>query len=226
VIDVEKRTVLGLIPTAWFPTRVAVKAGTVWVTCAKGYGTAPTGSRNELGLRAPERLGALLSIALPDASELAKHSGTVFGANGFGAREAPAKPLPEAIEHVVVIIKENRTYDEVLGDIETATNGPVAGLPILARLGKFGVVNNRQGEFQTRLGLRGISVTPNHHALAQRFAFSDNFYADSEGDADGHVGSWARIRTLPVLSKNTNVGPFLGRTPEADCSGTISTGTA
>jgi YVTN family beta-propeller protein len=207
VIDVEKRAVLGLIPTAWFPTRVAVKGGTVWVTCAKGYGTGPTGSRNELGHRAPERAGALLSFALPDASELAKHSGTVFGANGFSPRPAAAAPLPDAIEHVVVIVKENRTYDEVLGDIETASNGPVAGLPILARLGKFGVVNNRQGEFQTRLGLRGISVTPNHHALAQRFAFSDNFYVDSEGDADGHRWIAGAYPNAVSLVKEHERGP-------------------
>ena len=189
VIDVDKRIVLGLIPTAWFPTRVATKDGTLWVNCAKGYGTGPTASRADLRAGASvddHRQGALLTLALPDASDLPPYTGTVFSANGLAPRSSPTAALPAAVKHVVVIVKENRSYDEVLGDIESASNGPVAGLPILARFGRFGVVNNRRGEFQQRLGLRNISVTPNHHALAKRFAFSDNFYADSENDTDGH----------------------------------------
>lgn len=183
VVDMEKRTVLGLIPTAWFPTRVAMKDGTVWVTCARGYGAGPTAQRT--GRLPDPRHGALLTFALPDVSELPRHSGTVFGANGLVSRKDGPGALPEGIEHVVLILKENRSFDEVLGDIETAANGPVAGLPMLAHLGRRGLVNNWRGEFQTRLGLRNISVTPNHHALAERFAFSDNFYSEAENDTDG-----------------------------------------
>lgn len=207
VIDVEGRAFKALLPTAWFPTRVGVHEGVVWVSCAKGFGTGPNGSR--IGNAEPTfagqfRQGALMRFPLPAAAEFPKHTGTVLSANGFVAREKPAgvAPLPAAIEHVVIIIKENRTFDEVFGDIETAANGPVAGLPILARFGKFGIVNNRRGEFQTRLGLRNISVTPNHHALAQRFAFSDNFYTDSEVSADGHhwaVGSYPNAWTESSL---------------------------
>ncbi len=207
VIDVEQRKVLGLIPTAWFPTRVTVKDGTVWVSCAKGFGTGPNASRTGPipgSFGGERRQGALARFALPDAGELARLTGTVFGANGFGARpNTPPPALPAgAIEHVVIILKENRTFDEVFGDIETASNGAVAGLPVLARYGRFGVVNNRRGEFQQRLGLRNISVTPNHHALAQRFAFSDNFYADSEVSVDGHhwiVGSYPNAWTESTL---------------------------
>ncbi len=205
VIDVEKRALIGLIPTAWFPTRVTVRDGAVWVSCAKGYGIGPTASRGSPvpgTFSGDQRQGALLTFPLPDASELPRLTATVFGANGLAPRPTAAAPLPEAIEHVVIILKENRTFDEVFGDIESASNGPVAGLPLLARFGRYGMVNNRRGEFQTRLGLRNINVTPNHHALAQRFAFSDNFYADSEVSVDGHhwiVGSYPNAWTESSL---------------------------
>jgi DNA-binding beta-propeller fold protein YncE len=207
VIDMEKRAVLGLIPTAWFPTRVAAKDGTVWVNCAKGYGTGPNASR--VGRERLVRHGALLTFALPDASELARYSGTVFGANGFAPKQNPPAPLPGTIEHVVVILKENRSFDEVLGDIESAANGPVAGLPMLAQLGRLGVVNSWRGEFQTRLGLRNISVTPNHHALAQRFAFSDNFYAESETNEEGRsliAGAFAGVAGVHASLAAPEVG--------------------
>ena len=54
-------------------------------------------------------------------------------ANGFVPPKEPPPPLPPQIRHVVLIVKENRTFDEVFGDIRHASNGPVAGLPALAR---------------------------------------------------------------------------------------------
>lgn len=195
---------IGMLPTAWFPTRVAVKDGTVWVGCAKGLGTGPNGSRaGRVGGNFADQIrqGLLLSFALPGAEELPKHTATVFQANGF-VPQGQAEFLPAGIEHVAIILKENRTFDEVFGDIEEAANGKVIGLPSLARLGRYGVLNSRRGEFQQRLGFRNISVTPNHHALARRFAFSDNFYADSEVSVDGHhwiVGSYPSAWTETSL---------------------------
>ncbi len=205
VIDVAKRALTGLIPTAWFPTRVTVRDGAVWVSCAKGFGVGPNASRTgpvNRSFAGESRQGALVRFPLPGVEELARHTGVVFGANGFAPRPQAPAPLPDAIQHVVIILKEHRTFDEVLGDIETASNGPVAGLPILARFGRYGLANNRRGEFQRRLGLRNINITPNHHAMAQRFAFSDNFYADSDGRVDGHrwiVGSYPNAWTESTL---------------------------
>jgi hypothetical protein len=77
---------------------------------------------------------------------------------------------------VVLIVKAGRAFDEVLGDVRRAANGPVAGAPALARFGKYGSVNGRR----ERLSLHDVNLKPNHHAIAERWAFSDNFYADSE----------------------------------------------
>ena len=93
--------------------------------------------------------------------------------NGFyevADRHAP----PEAIHHVVIIVKETRTFDEVFGDID--------GAPDLARYGR--------------------KVTPNHHAFVDRWAMSDNFYADSEVSTDGHhwlVDSYPNVWTESTL---------------------------
>ncbi|MEZ5355868.1 MAG: bifunctional YncE family protein/alkaline phosphatase family protein [Bryobacteraceae bacterium] len=205
VIDTKTLQPLGLIPTAWFPTKVRIRESVVWVSCAKGHGTGP--NANRLGpardsFHGERRRGTLETFPLPDVSELARHTAQVFYNNGFVEAQDPPGELPGEIEHVVVIVKENRTFDEVFGDLEMASNGPVNGIPILARFGKWGVIQSPRGGLQQRLALRGIQVTPNHHALAARFAFSDNFYADSEVSVDGHhwlAGSYPNAWTESTL---------------------------
>jgi len=205
IVDLAKRSFAGMIPTAWFPTRVTVRDGMVYVANAKGVGTGPNATRlgeTATTFHGERRRGSISAFPLPDPAELPKMTGQVFFNNGFLRQKTPDKPLPPQLEHVVIIVKENRTFDEVFGDIEAASNGPVAGTPALARFGRFGVINSRRGELQTRLGLRNISVTPNHHALAERFAFSDNFYADSEVSVDGHhwiVGAYPNAWTESTL---------------------------
>lgn len=171
VIDAKTFEVLGHIPAGAFPTRVAVDRGAVYVTNAKGHGTGPNAAvgRPELGFRR----GSLSQYPLPAESSLKELTAQVMENNGFVAKPDP-KALPAAIKHVVIIVKENRTFDEVFGD--------VSGNPEFARYGK--------------------SVTPNHHALAGRFAMSDNFYTDSEVSVDGHhwlVGSYPNVWTETTL---------------------------
>lgn len=205
VIDNKTLEVIGYLPTAWFPTRVATYEGTAYVACAKGSGTGPNASR-----RGPEpgsfhgerRRGSISSFPLPARADLPKASAQVLFNNGFLPQRQPAAALPKEIKHVVIIVKENRTFDEVFGDIEKASNAPVTALPVLARFGRFGVISSSPGELQQRLAIRGVSVTPNHHALAERFAFSDNFYADSEVSVDGHhwlVGAYPNAWTESTL---------------------------
>jgi hypothetical protein len=153
----------------------------------------------------------VVSFPLPDVSDLPKHTAQALYNNGFLPREEPARELPGAIEHVVLIVKENRSFDEVLGDLEAASNGPVNGIPVLARFGKYGIIQTRPGELQQRLALRNRQVTPNHHALAKRFAFSDNFYADSETDVDGHhwlAGAYPNAWTASSLRAISSGQPF------------------
>src|SRR5205085_1360149 len=113
----------------------------------------------------------------------------VMRANGFAVAAEPARKLPlgdtagdPGIRHVVLIVKENRTFDEVLGDVTQVGNGRAMGMPELARLGSRGYVDGRK----KRLSMRDVMVTPNHHAIARQWAFSDNFYADSDVSVDGH----------------------------------------
>ena len=185
VIDTHDMRVLGHLPVAWFPTRILIDHDTVYVSNAKGHGTGPN-----IYLSSPEsdafvnvlRRGSLSVFPLPDASSLAAHTAIVLEANGFRPRPAPALPVPPEIRHVVLIVKENRTFDEVFGDLTVAGIGPVAGVPALARFGMHGFCDGAR----SRLSLQDVAVTPNHHALAKRWTFSDNFYADSEVSVDGH----------------------------------------
>jgi len=200
VIDIKTSRVLGHVPAAWFPTRVQIHGDNVFVTNAKGHGTGPNATRQgplRRTFQAEIRRGAISMYPLPAADELPKLTARVMANNGFTPqREAAA--LPPEIRYVVVIVKENRTFDEVFGDIESAANGAVNGAPTLARFGRYGIIRPDRTALQKRFSLRSGNVTPNHHALAQRFAFSDNFYADSEVSVDGHhwiVGSYPNAWT-------------------------------
>ena len=119
---------------------------------------------------------------LPKAEELPADTAVVLSANGLQPYRQPPAGLPDAIRHVVLIVKEGRSYDEVLGDIESTASGPVMSAPALARLGANGYVDGRH----TRVSIRGADLTPNHHAIARRWSFSDNFYSDAESSVDGH----------------------------------------
>jgi YVTN family beta-propeller protein len=199
IIDTKQLRVIGHVPVGWFPTRVVIDRDTVYVTNAKGHGTGPNIERRE-SLMEPDtfigtlRRGSISVFALPGASELSGYTATVMEANGFKPARTPPLPAPEAIRHVVLIVKENRTFDEVFGDIRSASNGVVAFAPPLARFGRYGYVYGGKARFS----LQRVSVTPNHHAMAAQWSFSDNFYADSEVSVDGHhwlVGSYPNAWT-------------------------------
>jgi YVTN family beta-propeller protein len=205
VIDTKSSKVLGHIPAAWFPTRVVVQNDDVYVANAKGYGTGPNAAMHgpfPRSFQGELRRGSISLYPLPGASDLPKLTERVLHANGFRTPQPPPAHLPDDIAHVVLIVKENRTYDEVLGDITMASNGPVRGSPALARLGLTGTASGNRKALQPRLSRRGINVTPNHHAMAARWAFSDNFYADSEVSVDGHhwlVGSYPNAWTESTI---------------------------
>jgi len=193
IIDTRRRLVIGHLPVAWFPTRVAVDHDTVFVANARGHGRGPSAFRSVFG-RVPARQGSLSVFPLPEAADLAAETSFVMEANGFRPRIGPEPPLPEGIRHVILIVKQNRAYDEVLGDVAEAANGPAAGAPEWARFGARGYVDGKG----RRLSLKDVNVTPNHHALAHRWAFSDNFYADSDVGVGGHhwlVGAYPNAWT-------------------------------
>lgn len=185
VIDIHDVRVLGHIPVAWFPTRVLIDEDNVYVANVKGHGTGPNiylHSGADEGFVNVMRRGSISAFPVPDAATIAKSTANVMEANGFRPRSSPPPAVPPEIRHVVLIVKENRTFDEVFGDMAQADNGPVAGVPVMARFGMHGFAAGGK----ERLSLKDIAVTPNHHAIAKRWAFSDNFYADSEVSVDGH----------------------------------------
>jgi hypothetical protein len=205
VIDTRRLRVLGHLPVGWFPTQVRIDRDNVYVSNAKGHGTGPNASRQapyKESFQAVLRRGTITIFPLPGEEELERHTARVMGLNGFlPAKTGPPK-LPPDIRHVVLIVKENRTFDEVFGDILRASNGNVRVAPALARFGRHGYIQQDRRALRSRLSIRDVNVTPNHHELAARWSFSDNFYADSEVSVDGHhwlVGSYPNAWTESSL---------------------------
>ncbi|MBV8729915.1 MAG: hypothetical protein JO336_08910 [Acidobacteriia bacterium] len=161
VIDANAGTVLGHIPAGWHPSGILIDRGTVYVANMRGQGG---------------REGSISIYPLPSRGELPQYTEFVMRSGGFlPAIQQPAK-IPEGIRNVVLIVKGARSYDEILGDETRAANGPVVGAPKLAHLGGQGYAD---GEHK-RLSLQQVNITPNQHAIARHWAFSDNFYANSD----------------------------------------------
>jgi len=194
VVDVAKRgnsEVEGFIPTGWYPTSVRVSKDGKRIFVANGKGVAsaanPQGPSPYKG-RTPQYIGSLLKgtvslINLPAKAKLAQLTRRVYANSPYtdemlkaarAPKEKTAIPFrvgaPSPIKHVIYVIKENRTYDQVLGDVKEGNGDP-------------------------SLCLFGEDVTPNQHALAREFVLLDNFYVDAEVSADGHNWSMAAYAT-------------------------------
>lgn len=176
----------GLIPTGWYPSSIAVDNGTRRLIVANGKGVGSLGpeGRNgpqpdpKTGKFAGSNLGSASIIDFPNDTELRSYTLQVFANNNWinlvlgnrnQVQRRKVRPVPIPVElgdpsvfkHVFYVIKENRTYDQVLG-----------GLP--------------QGNGDPNLVQFGREVTPNHHALAEGFVLFDNLYVSSTNSADGH----------------------------------------
>lgn len=174
VIDAKSQKLLGHLPAGWFPTRVQVDRGSVYVMNQKGRGFGPS-------FRPNSATGSVSIFPLPAEGSLPASTRLVMQAAGLERKPGQFRPLPDAIRHVVLIVKNSRSYDEVLGDITRVSNGAVMGFPPLARYGSDGYIDGRR----QRLSLHHLDVTPNHHAIAEQFTFGDNFYASSDQDGEG-----------------------------------------
>lgn len=187
----RQATFSGLIPTGWYPTDVAFdrKRRRLVVANAKGRGVLGPGATigpdpisNRSGKWVHSYLGSVSVIDLPPDAQLPDLTRAVFENNRWGAlsqggaacaapgtasRTIAPQPIPactgdpSVFKHVFYVIKENRTYDQILGDL-------------------------RQGNGDPHLTQFGRDVTPNHHALAEEFVLLDNFYDSGSLSADGH----------------------------------------
>lgn len=193
VIDLATEKTLGLIPTGWGPSRVMLGKDDkeLYIITARGLGAGPNGG---MGFKKPIQgtfisdlqLGSFHKVAMPDSLQLAKYTATALSNTFFQSTvevdQNPLPPLPglyqSPIKYIVYITKENRTYDEVFGQIKEARGD--------SSLARFGVNNAYTLVANQRERFKGLRVTPNHHKIARQFAFSDNFYCDSDASIHGH----------------------------------------
>ncbi len=174
------RPPLGFIPTEWYPTALGVRGDDLLVASGKGKGAGA----NVPPPKSPDRSGggkypyivallrgsiARVSVQQAEAS-LARLTAEVEDGNLMQARRCsiPFASGGNPIRHVIYIIKENRTFDQVLGDLKIGDGDPT-------------------------LTLYGENITPNQHALARQFGVLDNFYCSGNVSGDGHVWSTAAI---------------------------------
>jgi YVTN family beta-propeller protein len=173
-----KSTVAGLIPTDWYPGAVRLSADgrTLFVANVKGVGSLSQPRPASAGKNVHDYLGSVSIIPVPDEARLAADTAMVkandrlsFSLNGLAPPRPGMAPTPvperfgepSVFEHVIYIIKENRTYDQILGDMPQGN-----GDPSLVQFGE--------------------AVTPNQHALARQFTLLDNFYCSGALSATGH----------------------------------------
>ncbi|MBC7842218.1 MAG: bifunctional YncE family protein/alkaline phosphatase family protein [Gemmatimonadaceae bacterium] len=174
-------TLRGLIKTGWYPSSVDISSDGVSIAVGTlfgvGAGTGRTAGKD--GRYVFAERGTLHVISMPSDAELSAYTTSVAENNRLHLASGPAAPslvpratavaqaVPERpgeaslIQHVVYIIRENRTYDQVLGDI-----------------GK--------GASDSSLTMYGRDVTPNTHALSEQFVLLDHFFASGGNSADGH----------------------------------------
>jgi DNA-binding beta-propeller fold protein YncE len=190
VFDIASRKLLGRVPVEWYPSALLADGDDLLVVSAKGHGTRPN-TRFPLPLEKDSREyilgqieGSLLSFsANVPAAKLTALTKRVAHANGWdttrGARRQPH------FKHVIYIIKENRTYDQIFGDV-------------------------KEGDGDPSLLFFGEEVSPNHHALARRFGLFDRFFVNAEVSAQGHNWSTAAYGT-DYLEKTTPSAYSRGR---------------
>ncbi|MFI5185630.1 MAG: bifunctional YncE family protein/alkaline phosphatase family protein [Chitinophagales bacterium] len=213
----------GFIPTGWYPTNVKVIGDTIFVANGKGFssmanpfGPSPIRKGGEVIWHGAETStteqyigglfrGTMSMITVPSEKQLSVYSQLVYRNTPYTKDKEtksggePGNPIPmkvgekSPIKYVFYILKENRTYDQVLGDVKGGNGDP-------------------------SLVLFGEKITPNQHKLAKEFVLLDNFYCDGEVSADGHNWSMGAYAT-DYLEKHwpTNYG---GRGGEYDAEGT------
>jgi DNA-binding beta-propeller fold protein YncE len=205
VIDVSNpihAVVSGFIPTGWYPTgAVFTRDGRqVLILNGRGLGPAPNPANGGLDTRL---IGTVSAVATPDRPTLNDDTLKVRSLSPYNdaIRETPANapignPIPSRVggpspvRYVFYVIRENRTYDQILGDLP-------------------------QGNGQPKLTLFGSDVTPNAHALATGFALFDNFYVDADVSYNGHAFSTAAyandfVQKMWQTFSGGRGGPYLG----------------
>ena len=198
VISLPKHSLIGYAPTGWLPTSVIQQGGHILVTSAKGIQTRnPNGKPvGEKGTYIQDIIAGTVSHQMvPTTASLRKSTPLVLANNriraGLDSPRSSDLKNP-GIKYVIYIVKENRTYDNVLGDLT-------------------------QGHGDPSLTLFPRKVSPNQHALAERFALLDNFYVCAEVSQDGWQWSVSGMASA-YASRNTPYN-YSGRGRSYDTEG-------
>jgi DNA-binding beta-propeller fold protein YncE len=194
VIDIPSRTTKGLIPSGWGPTRVELSQDEkeIYIISIRGLGAGPNGGkdfvRTKLGTYIGSvQLGSFQKVSVPSADKLAEYTklsidNTFIETTIFDDGKNPLPPLPglrqSPIKHVVYITKENRTFDEVFGQLKGSKGD--------STLARYGVNNTYTLPDSLQKDFPNLRISPNHHKAAKQFAYSDNYYCDSDASVHGH----------------------------------------
>ena len=218
-ISQARSVVQGFIPAGWYPTAVrALPDNRIVILNGRGLGSHPNlegpnptkrkevahqgGKSEEYVLRI--QTGTISFVDSPSDKELMAYTDAVIANSPYRdslmesvsipqGNPVPRRPTdPSPIKHVIYIVQENRTYDQVLGDI-------------------------KKGNGDASLVLFGENVTPNHHKIANDFVLFDNFYVNSDVSADGH--NWATAAIAPDYTIKLSPNSYAGRRKLYDYEG-------
>jgi len=190
---------LGRVPVEWYPTAVLARGDSLCVLNGKGKGTAPNPGRKQPGYngrRDPTQYtlgqtnGSLSLLASPRDNDLAALSQRVAVSNHWA--QAPVAPTLPPFQHVIYVVRENRTFDQVLGDLTI-------------------------GDTDSSLTFFPRAVTPNAHALAERFGVFDRFFVSGEVSGDGH--NWTMAAYASDYVEKTIPSTYSGRGRSYDYDG-------
>lgn len=194
VIDVPSKTTKGLIPSGWGTARVKLSKDekNLFIIACRGLGAGPNGGKTfkppvQGSFSGDIQLGSFQKVPTPDAVQLAAYTKQAIG-NTFNSakvvddRKNPLPPLPglrkSPIKHIVYITKENRTYDEIFGQLKNGTGD--------SSLSRYGMNCEYLWPDSLRKKFQNLRVSPNHHKVAKQYSISDNFYCDSDASIHGH----------------------------------------
>lgn len=199
VFDLATGKLLGRIPTDWYPTAISDIGSQLLILSAKGHGThanpdGPVPLTNwPLGKPLAYTLGQLngslrLLPSSMSAVQLSTFTQRVAAANNWQLSPTARRYPP--FKHVIYIIKENRTYDQVLGDL-------------------------KEGDGDASLVyFPDITITPNHHALARRFGLFDRFFVNAEVSSQGHI--WSTAAYVTDYGEKTVPSAYAGKRGDVD----------
>jgi DNA-binding beta-propeller fold protein YncE len=198
---------IGFIPTDWYPSALAVQGDDLLIATAKGQGAGPNKGSGKTAWEVRHRehpyiptllRGSVVRLNLPsilgkldELTDVVEHDNLLH--NDPATIQFAGGKNP--IKHVIYVIKENRTYDQILGDLKVGDGDP-------------------------SLTMYGADITPNEHKLALQFGVLDNFYDSGEVSGDGHLWSTAAI-TSDYNEKTWQIA-YRGKERTYDFQGTVA----